>query len=144
MLVKCSSVAAIHFLKQKYEDQMKPAHVAHLSALKDDQQYPAARCTKAHDVYMYGKTALSGVKSMNRANDNVRARTAVHMLNAALILLKKEGIRYERAQSDAHKKSRWSDSHLTPKGMTIMEDIFAKCDPSIYRVQMTDFPDYNQ
>ena len=25
-----------------------------------------------------------------------------------------------------------------------MEEIFAKCDPSIYRVQMTDFPDYNQ
>ncbi len=81
---------------------------------------------------------------MNRANDNVRARTAVDILNAALILLKKEGIRYERAQSDAHKKSTWSESRLTPKGTTIMEEIFAKCDPSIYRVQMTDFPDYNQ
>ena len=144
LLVKCSSVAAIRFLKQKYEDKMKPAHVAYLSALNDDQQYPAARCDKAHDVCMYGKTASSGVESMNRANDNVRARTAVDMVNAALILLKKEGIRYERAQSDAHKKSKWSDSHLTPKGMTIMEEIFAKCDPSIYRVQMTDFPDYNQ
>jgi hypothetical protein len=100
---------------------------------------------KPHDVCMYGKTASSGVESMNRANDNVRARTAVDMLNAALILLlKKEGICYERAQSDAHKKSRWSDYHLTPKGMTIMEEIFAKCDPSIYHVQMMDFPDYNQ
>ena len=31
-----------------------------------------------------------------------------------------------------------------PKGTTIMEEIFAKCDPLIYRVQMTDFPDYNR
>ena len=144
LLVKCSSVAAIRFLKQKYEDKMKPAHVAYLNALNDDQQYPAARCDKAHEVCMYGKTASSGVESMNRANDNMRSRTAVDMLNAALILLKKEGIRYERAQSDAHKKSKWSDSHLTPKGMTIMEEIFDKCDPTIYRVQMTDYPDSNQ
>jgi hypothetical protein len=144
ILVKCSSVAAIRSLKQKYEVQMKPAHLAYLSALKDDQQYQEARCDKAHNVCMYGKTASSGVEGMNQANNNVQARTAVDMLNAALILLKKEGILYEQAQSDAQKTSRWSDSHLTPKGMTIMEVIFAKCDPSIYRVQMTDFPDYNQ
>ncbi len=95
MLVKCSSIAAIRFLKHKYEGQMKPAHLAYLNSLEDDQQYPAARCDKAHDVLhdicMHGKTASSGVKSMNRANNNVRGRTAVDVLNAALILLKKEG-----------------------------------------------------
>jgi hypothetical protein len=33
ILVKCSSVAEIQFLKQKYEVQMKPAHLAYLTAL---------------------------------------------------------------------------------------------------------------
>jgi hypothetical protein len=46
---------------------MKPAHVAYLKALNDEEQFPAARCNKAQNVCMYGKTASSGVESMNRA-----------------------------------------------------------------------------
>ena len=35
----------------------------------------------------------------------------------------------------------FSNCLLTPKGIAIMEEIFAKCDPSIYRMQMTDLLD---
>ena len=90
---------------------------------------------------MYGKTASSGVESMNRANDEARGKNAVDPLNAALVILKKEGNRFLRGQSNAHKVSRFSNSILTPKGSAIMEDIFAKCDPSIYGMQMTDLSD---
>jgi hypothetical protein len=76
---------------------MKPAHIAYLDSLLDSQQFPAFRCHKSKDdfpdVYMYGKTASSGMESMNRANDDVRKRTAVDLLNAAIIMLKKEGLR---------------------------------------------------
>ncbi len=83
---------------------MKPAHAAYLESLQDDQQFPGARCNKSHDnmldVYMYGKTASSGVESMNRANDEVRGKNAVDPLNAALIILKKEVVdSYEVSQT---------------------------------------------
>ena len=77
---------------------MKPAHAAYLESLQDDQQFPGARCNKSHentpDVYMYGLTASSGVESMNRANDDAKGKNAVDPLNAALIIIKKEGHRF--------------------------------------------------
>jgi len=124
---------------------MKPAHVAYLETIPANQQFPAARCAKLDDrpdIYMYGKTASSGVESMNRANEDARGKNAVDPLNAALVILKKEGTRFIRGQSDAHKLSRFLSSILTPKANAIMDDIFAKCDPSIYRMQMTELPEY--
>jgi hypothetical protein len=90
---------------------------------------------------MYGKTASSGVESMNRANNDVRRRLAVNILNAALVLIKKEGMQFSRGQSDAHKSTTWSESVLTPRGLILMEEIFNKCDPSIYRYNLTEHPD---
>ncbi len=137
MLVKCSSVGTIRFLQSKYIQDMKPAHSAYLNALNDEEQFLAARCNKAHnlltDICMYGKTASSGVKSMNQANNDVRQLLAMDIRNAALVLIKKEGVRFLRGQSDAHKRTTWSESLLTPRGLILMEEIFNKCDPSIYR-----------
>jgi hypothetical protein len=76
ILVNCNSVGAIQFLRSKYLGMMKPAHVAYLETIPANQQFPAARCNKLHgnmpDIYMYGKTASSGIESMNRANDEAR------------------------------------------------------------------------
>ncbi len=76
MLAKFSSVGAIRFLQNKYNHEMKPAHLAYLNAPNDKEQFPAAWCKMAHDslfpICMYGKTASSGVGSMNQANNNVR------------------------------------------------------------------------
>jgi hypothetical protein len=90
---------------------------------------------------MFGKTASSGVESMNRANEDVRKRTAVDLLNAAIILIKKEGVQFKRGQSDANKVSRFTNSVLTPRGIALMEEIFQKCESSIYRLQMTEHAD---
>jgi hypothetical protein len=69
---------------------------------------------------MYGKSASSGVESMNRANEDIHQKTAVDVLNATLILLKKESTRYDKQKSLA-----WKHEHvLTPKGMELMEEAF--------------------
>jgi hypothetical protein len=68
---------------------------------------------------MYGKTASSGMESMNRANDDVQKWTAIDLLNAAIIMLKKEGLRIVRGQTDAHKANRFSGLALTPQGMSL-------------------------
>jgi hypothetical protein len=68
---------------------MSPAHVNYLNSISDKQQFPAVRCAMAETVCMYGKTASSGVKAMNRANDSIQRQTAVSILNAALVLIKK-------------------------------------------------------
>jgi len=145
ILMKCNSIRSIRFLKNKYLGLMKPAHAAYLELLQDNQQFPGARCNKSHDnmpdVYMYRLTASSGVESMNQSNDEARGKNAANPLNAALVILKKEGTRFLQGQSDAHKVSRFSNCLLTPKGLAIMEEIFVKCDPSIYRMQMTDLLD---
>ncbi len=53
-------------------------------------QFPAARCAMRELIYMYGKCSSSGVESMNKANKEIRWRMALDILNAALILLKKD------------------------------------------------------
>jgi hypothetical protein len=148
ILVKCNLVGTIRFLKNKYLGLMKPAHTAYLELLQDNQQFPAALCNKSHgnilDIYMYRKTASSGIESMNQANNEARGKNAVNPLNAALLILRKEGHRFLQGQSDTHKVSRFSNCLLTPKGIAIMEEIFVKCDPSIYRMQMTNHPIYHK
>jgi hypothetical protein len=63
---------SIQFLRLRYEHQMTQAHVKHLNSITDEQQFPAARCTMAEMVCMYGKTASSGVEAMNQANDSIQ------------------------------------------------------------------------
>ncbi len=72
----------------------------------------------------------------------VSAHDEFHLREVILIMLKKEGLCFVRGQSEAHKVNRFSGSALTPQGMSFMEDIFARCDPSIYRIQVMDHPDH--
>ncbi len=104
LLVKCNLPELIKFLRLKYEHQMSPAHVNYLNSISDGQQFLAVRCAMAETVCIYGKTVLSGVKAMNRANNSIRRQTAVDILNAALVLIKKESEQFERSKSDAWKK----------------------------------------
>ncbi len=90
LLVKCNLPELIQFLRLKYEHQMNPAHVNYLNSISNKQQFPAVRCTMAERVCMYQNTASSGVKAMNRANDSIQRLTAVNILNAVLVLIKKE------------------------------------------------------
>ncbi len=50
-------------------------------------------------------------------------------------------MRFHHAQSDTQKREVWSkEKPLTPRGMSLMEDLFKKCDPSIYHIHLTKIP----
>jgi hypothetical protein len=97
LLMKSNTLSSINFLRSKYESDMSESHVRYLRGIPDEQQYPAARC-ESSNVCMYGKSALSRVEAMNRANDSIRRRTAVDVVNAIIVLLKKESKRFERSK----------------------------------------------
>ncbi len=70
---------------------------------------------------------------MNRANDSIQRQTAIDILNAALVLIKKESEQFKQSKSNAWKKEVWSkEKPLTPRGMTVIKDIFEKCDTSLF------------
>jgi hypothetical protein len=97
-----------------------------------EKQYAAARCEMGDDICMYGRSASSGVESMNRANKLVRLKTSVDMLNAAVLLLQLEGKRFHKWKANA-----WAcDTPFTPRGMQIMKDVFENVTVTDYRLRV--------
>jgi hypothetical protein len=86
-------------LQELYE---KDRH--YLTKLDDNRQFAAARCAMGDDISMYGRLASSGVESMNRANIIVCEKTAVDILNAAMLVLKLEGERFQWWQKIAQSR----------------------------------------
>jgi hypothetical protein len=83
---------------------------------------------------MYGKSASSGVESVNRANEDIHQKTAVNILNTMLILLKKESTWYDKQKSLA-----WSHEHvLTPKRMELMKEAFNNVNVQHFKVHLTE------
>jgi hypothetical protein len=118
---------------------MHPTDHHYLFNIANEMQFPAARCAQSNSICMYGKSASSGVESMKRANDDIPQKTAVDILNAALILLKKESNRYEKPQDQA-----WNHSQqLTPKGMDLMEEAFKKVNTAMFKIHVTEVEDHH-
>jgi hypothetical protein len=116
LLIGCKSVASLSTTRKKYKDEMFSTDRHYLFNIAEEMQFPAARCAWGNSVCMYGKSASSGVEAMNRANEDIHQKTAVDILNATLILLKKESTRYNKQQNLA-----WNHAQiLTPKGMELM------------------------
>ena len=90
LLGPCNLVMQLEQAKVKYLDKMYLADRHYLKKLDDECQYPAARCTMGGNICMFGKSASSGVESINGANQLARQRTAVDILNAVILLLKPE------------------------------------------------------
>jgi hypothetical protein len=118
LLSSCSTVHHIDILKEKYLDDMYPSDRHYLLSVPDESQFRAARCAMTSNAQMNGESASSGVESMNRANMNVRKKTAVDALNAILVLIKGDSDRFEK-----YKKQAWERTQLlTPRGMIEMEE----------------------
>jgi hypothetical protein len=83
---------------KKYEDEVFRTDRHYLFNIAEEMQFPAAKCAQGNFVCIYGKSASSGVEAMNRANENIRQKTAADILNPTLILLKKEGTRYNKSK----------------------------------------------
>jgi hypothetical protein len=73
-------------------------HVTHMSAkdlqylntIEGKAQYPGARRAMEEGIYMYQQSVSRAVESMNAANKEMRACTAVDALNATLLLIRLE------------------------------------------------------
>ncbi len=113
---------------------MHPTDHHYLFRISEEMQFPATRCAQSNSVCMYGKKASSGVEAMNRANEDIRQKTAVDILNTTLILLKKESTRYNKqrilAQNHAHV--------LTPKGAELMDEAFNSVKVQEFKVHLTE------
>ncbi len=113
---------------------MHPTDKHYLFRIHEEMQFPAARCAQGDSVCMYGKSVSLGVEAMNRANEDICQKTAVDILNATLILLKKESTRYNKQQELA-----WNHAHvLTPKGMESMDEAFNNVKVQEFKVHLTE------
>ncbi len=99
LLVGCKSVTSLSATRKQFEEKMHPTDSHYLFRISEEMRFPAARCAQGDSVCMYGKSASSSVEAMNRANEDIRQKTAVDILKATLILLKKESTRYNKKQS---------------------------------------------
>ena len=77
LLSSCSSVQNIEMLKEKYLYNMYPSDRHYLLSVPDESQFRAVWCAMTSIAQMNGKSASSGVESMNQANMNVRKKMAV-------------------------------------------------------------------
>jgi hypothetical protein len=91
-----------------------------LNSLSDESQYLAARCAMGENIYMYHHSSSGAVESMNRANSEMRARTAADLPNATILQLKLECTRFNKMKQEA-----WGrNSILTPRGKEEYEATF--------------------
>jgi hypothetical protein len=133
LLMGCKSVASLSATRKLYEEKMYPTDHHYLFNIAEEMKFPAARCAQGDSVCMFGKSASSGVEAMNRANEDIRQKTAVDILSTTLILLKKESTRYNKEQNLA-----WYHAHvLTPKGMELMEEAFNNVNVQDFKVHLT-------
>jgi len=69
---------------------------------------------------MYHRTSSAAIESMNAANREMRAKTAVDPLNASILL-----IRMECKQFVKHRQLAWAlDTELTCRGRVEYDEVF--------------------
>ncbi len=125
LLSSCNSVKQLENNKAKYYDKMHPTDRHYLTKLPDRSQYHAARCAMGDNICMYSKLALSGVESMNKANQLAQQRTAVDILNSVILLIELEAERF-----NWYKQKAWERDNqlLTEGGLELMEEAFVDVD----------------
>jgi hypothetical protein len=119
-LLQCRTVTQLDKEKDKYFPLMHKSDLQYLNTLPDHSQYPAARCDMAPGVYMYHRTSSAAVESMNAANREMRAKTAVDPLNACILLIRMECKRFVKQRQLA-----WAlDNELTCRGRVEYDAVF--------------------
>ena len=133
-LSECSNMQEINTETAKYLQQLHKRDRHFLTKIPNEKQYAAARCAMSPDVCMYGRSASSGVEAVNRANKIVREKTAIDILNAAILLLKLEGERYHQCKAKAWLR----EIPFTPRGMEIMKEVFEDVNAGEFRLSITE------
>jgi hypothetical protein len=137
-LMKCKNVKQLQYNKDKHFVNMSNKDINYLNSLDDESQYPAARCALGLLVYMYFRSSSGVAESMNNANKEMRARTAVDLLNACILLTKLEVNHYYKM-----KKEVWGcSSILTPRVIEEYEATFTNLHPRHFSFHLKDIGDY--
>ena len=137
-LMKCKNVEQLQYNKDKHFPNMSNKDINYLNSLDDESQYPAARCAMGLCVYLYFRSSSGVAESMNNANKEIRARTAVDLLNACILLTKLEVNRYYKMKTEV-----WGGSSiLTPRGIEEYEATFTNLHPKHFSFQLKDIDDY--
>jgi hypothetical protein len=100
-LAERSNMQEINTKTVKFLHQLHERDRHFLTKIPNEKQFAAAHCAMRPDICMYGRSASSGVEAMNRANKLVREKSAINILNAAILLLKSEGERYHQWKEKA-------------------------------------------
>ena len=83
---------------------------------------------------MYHRVLSGTVESMNRANSKMRARTAVDLPNATILLLKLECTWFNKMKQEA-----WGgNSILTPRGIDKYDATFTNLNSSLFLYHLRD------
>ncbi len=133
LLGSCNSMAQLQQQKDKHYAKLHPTDYHYLTKLPDECQYPAARCAMGDNICMFGKSASSGVESMNSANQLARQKTAVDALNGAILLLKLEAERFQWYKNLALER----EDTLMDKGLKLMEQCFTDVRVRDYQITVT-------
>ncbi len=137
VLCSCNSMAELQQKKEKNYEKLHPTDLHYLTKLPDKCQYPAARCAMGDNICMFGKSASSGVESMNNANQLARQKTAVDVLNGVILLLKLEAERIQWC-----KQVTWEqDNILMDKGLKLMEECFTDVQVRDYQITVIPIED---
>jgi hypothetical protein len=137
-LMKCKNIEQLQYNKDKHFPNMSNKDINYLNSLDDESQYPAARCAMSNLVYLYFRSSSGVAESMNNANKEMRARTAVDLLNACILLTKLEVNRYYKMKTEV-----WGGSSiLTPRGIEEYEATFTNLHPRHFSFHLKDIDDY--
>jgi len=133
-LLQCRSVAQLEREKEKTFPLMNRTDLQYLNSLSDESQYPAARCAKAPGVYMYHRTSLAVVESMNAANREMRAKTAVDPLNACILLIRMECKRFI-----SQRRLAWAmATELTSRGKVEYDEVFSNISSFDFTINVSE------
>ena len=113
---------------------MHKTDLQHLNSLTDESQYPAARCAKAPGVYMYHRTLSAAVESMNAANREMQAKTAVDPLNACILLIRMECKRFIN-----QRRLAWAmETELTSRGKVEYDKVFTNISSFDFTINVSE------
>jgi len=133
-LLSCRTVNQIAHVQDKYYPLMHSKDLQYLTNIADHSQYPAARCALTPGTYMYHRTSSAAVESMNAANREMRAKTAVDPLNACILLLKMECKRFTKQRRMAY----GMEGELSTRGKVLYDEVFANISVYDFSVNVSE------
>ena len=136
-LMRCKNLEQLEYNKDLHFRNMTNKDINYLNSITDESQYPAARCAMDPSVFMYSRSSSGTAESMNKANKEMRARTAVDLLNACILLIKLEVNRHYQM-----KKEVWGGSSvLTPRGLEEYAATFTNLHPRHFAFRLKEYED---